>query len=526
VIEGAATLFLQVDTTKANLAIQELRTALQTIPNIQLKVQTGEAAQQLKTLNSELSSLSRITGATSAAQGKSIDSVKRKFEELGVATRASAGHQAHWNTVANEGHAAIRGLSGSLGALWLTYGSLVPLLAGAALAGSLKSIFTIGKDLEYQFAIVSAISNGATVDMKEFNQAVAGSQFTPTEAAQGLRVLAQAGLEVNEATAALPSVLRLATIGETDMGTAALASTAIMHGFGLAVSDFGHIGDVFGKAAAISATSVTEMMAAMRQATLISNLYGVSLEETAGALATLANRGIEGSAAGTAITNMTRELSAPVSDRAVKVLEQYGIKAHNLDGSAKTLTEDLMQLRDVTVTMSKRAEADFLGSIFNNRSVKAVGILLHDMDKFKKTIEDLKKSSEGLGFTTEAAITLSLSPEGMLKTLKSDFERVMDEIFQSVEPQIKTFIKSISSLVNSKEFKEFFEDVSTSVASLTQAFLENIGAIKNLAIAYAAFKGFTILQAGIAGLGPAFNGLSAAFTKSAATLGAFGGAEQ
>ena len=460
----------------------------------------------------------------------SVGAAEKAYAALGTATKISAGHQAHWNTVANEGHAAIRGLSGSLGALWLTYGSLAPLLAGAALAGSLKSIFTIGKDLEYQFAVVSAISEGATVDISKFNQAVAGTQFTPTEAAQGLRVLAQAGLGVVEATAALPSVLRLATIGETDMGTAALASAAIMHGFGLAVSDFGHIGDVFGKAAAISATSVTGMMAAMRQATLISNLYGVSLEETAGALATLANRGIEGSAAGTAITNMTRELSAPVSDRAVKVLKQYGIEAHNLDGTAKTLTEDIEQLHVVTSTMSERAKADFLGSIFNNRSVKAVGILLNDMEKFKETVEDLKKSSDGLGFTTEASIKLSLSTEGQLKTLASDFQRNMSEVFTGIQPQIQALIGSIASLVNSAGFQEFFAGMAKGVALLSKAFIEHIEVIKDLALAYVGFKGFTVFRAGVAILVPILGQASAALTAttvaaeaSAVSMGAAAG---
>ena len=51
-----------------------------------------------------------------------------------------------------------------------------------------------------------------------------------------------------------------------------------MHSFGLTVNDFGHIGDVFAKAAAISATSVKEMMEAMKQASAISNMFGVSME--------------------------------------------------------------------------------------------------------------------------------------------------------------------------------------------------------------------------------------------------------
>ena len=151
----------------------------------------------------------------------------------------------------------------------------MPLLAGAAIAGSVQKMLSVGKELEFQFTMISAISNGATVDVEKFNKAVAGSMFTPIEAAQGLRVLAQAGLSVTDATAALPSVLKLATVGETDMANAALSATSIMHAFGLSVNDMGHIGDVFSKAAAISATSVREMMEAMKQASSVSDMFGV-----------------------------------------------------------------------------------------------------------------------------------------------------------------------------------------------------------------------------------------------------------
>lgn len=417
---------------------------------------------------------------------------------LASQTKLSAEQQRHWNTLANDGHAAARGLSGALGGLWMTYGSIAPLVATAAMAGALKQVFSIGKELEFQFTMISAISNGAVVDMDKFNKAIAGTMFTPVEAAKGLRVMAQAGLSAEEALTSLPAVLKLATVGETDMANAALSATAIMHSFGLSVNDMGHIGDVFAKAAAISATSVTEMMEAMKQASAVSDMFGVKMEETAAALATLANRGIEGSAAGTALRNMVKELASPVTDKAKFAMKSLGIEVHNADGSAKSFTENLEQLAEAVSTMSAKGKAKFLEDLFNERGVKAANILLTDLDKLKKSLSEVKEASDGLGFMSEARIKINLSTEGMLKTLKSDFQRVLGETFKSIEPEVKQVIVSLSEVINSPEFKGAIVSLAETVAGLTKFITEHTEAIKVMVAAYLSLKTIQVGGAALA----------------------------
>ena len=453
------------------------------------------AAQQLGGVQAAQSALDALTATQNSSKKAAADLsgshgvVRKSAADMAAATRQSAESQRHWNTLANDGHAAARGLSGALGGLWMTYGSIAPLLAAAAAAGALKQVFTVGKELETQFTMISAISDGVAVDINKFNSAVAGTMSTPTEAAKGLRVLAQAGLSVGESLTALPAVLKLAAVGETDMANAALSATSIMHSFGLSVNDMGHIGDVFAKAAAISATSVTEMMNAMKQASAVSDMFGVKMEETAAALATLANRGIEGSAAGTALRNMVKEMATPATEKAAFAMKQLGIEVYKADGSAKSFTENLEQLAQATSTMSAKGKAKFLEDMFNERGVKAANILLSDLDKLKASLKDIETSSKGLGFMTEANIKVSLSTDGMLKTLKGDFERVLGSAFKDVEPQIKQIIGSISELVNSKEFGEMISSMAKGVVSLTQALIEHADTLKMVAAAYLVFKG-------------------------------------
>ena len=439
------------------------------------------------------------SGSVAAAEA-ALAKLSSAHKALAPAIEKSSASQIHWNTVANEGHAAARGLAGGLNALWLTYGSLAPLLAGAALAGAMKQVFTVGKELEFQFTMISAISEGATVDIEKFGRAISGTMFTPVEGAQGLRVLAQAGLDVAEATQALPAVLKLATVGETDMANAALSATAIMHAFGLSVNDMTHIGDVFSKAAAISATSVTGMMEAMRQASSVSDMFGVSMEETAAALATLANRGIEGSAAGTAIRNMVKEMASPATEKAASAMKQFGIEVFNADGTSKSLTQNLQQLSEATATMTDKARTRFLEVLFNERGVKAANILLTDMQKMSDALDEIRMSSEGLGFMTEAQIKLSQSTEGMLRTLKSGLERSLTEVFTTVSPQVKEILLTLTSVVTSTDFKDFLKATTSAVISFTEAVIEHIDWIKVLAATYLSLKVLTIASAGFKAL--------------------------
>jgi hypothetical protein len=193
---AATTKLLRERAEAATLAANaELRLASATKANIGLaQAAYSSNLQRLATERASVVSGKSVATRDSLMNTTSVVAPDAKpVKELGAAIKQSADHQLHWNKVANEGHAAARGLAGGLGALWLTYGSLAPLLAGAAIAGSIQKMLSVGKELEFQFTMISAISNGATVDIEKFNKAVAGTMFTPVEAAQGLRVLAQAG---------------------------------------------------------------------------------------------------------------------------------------------------------------------------------------------------------------------------------------------------------------------------------------------------------------------------------------------
>ena len=85
------------------------------------------------------------SGATGDGS-KSVNALAASHSTLTNAISGSTARQSEWNRLAADGHAAARGLSGSLGTLWMTYGSIAPLLAGAAIGAVFKEATAKGAE--------------------------------------------------------------------------------------------------------------------------------------------------------------------------------------------------------------------------------------------------------------------------------------------------------------------------------------------------------------------------------------------
>lgn len=468
---------------------------------------------------SEMISASGSTQAIEAARAAgSLKELEKRYLELGPAIKSSKTHQMHWNAVANEAHAAARGLSGALGGLWMTYGSMAPLIAAATMAGSLKEMVSGGKDLEFQFKMVEAVSDGATVSIEKFHHAIQGAMFSPLEAAKGLRMLAQSGLAVQDALTALPTILKLATLGETDVSTAALAAVSTMNTFGMQANDIRHIGEVFTITAAATSTSVTGIMESMKQASAASNLYGVTLEETAAVVGTLAQRGIIGSSAGTAFTNMMKEMIVPATDKAKFAMEQFGIKMTDSADNIIPLKDRLSQLSSVFNRMGSGTQTKWLEDMFNNRGMKAASILLSDMSALNKLLDEINLKSRGIGFLAEGEAILAASFEGQLKALKNSFALVLDEVYLANAEGMKEIIRALKSFVDSGGLKEALSRLASAISDLTNLALNHAEGIKNLLIAYTGYKVISLATSAIIGSASAIAGLNKALVSGTVML--------
>ena len=426
--------------------------------------------------------VSRAYGAlaTGAAEQKGLEEIRRQIEAVSKAQKknaveagAAAGAVRRFSDAEWEAHAAARGLAGSLGALWVTYGALVPLLTGAAIGSALKNMVQVGSEVEYQLTMIQAVGEGAKVSMSELSEATKGSVFSFGEATNALRILVQAGMGSSDALQTLPTVLKLATIGEVELGQGALTVAAMLETFNLSVGEASRVTNTMAAAAASSPTSVSAMMEAMKQASSVSSQYSVSIEETSAALAVMAQRGIEGSAAGTAFRNLVKEIAAPATEQAAKALESMGVSMFDANGNIKPLTENLQQLADVAKLMSQEERVRWFETFTNERSAKALDALVMDMDSFRRITEEVTLAQEGLGFVTEANAQLMTTTRGQWKQLAADFERVSAAVYEDLNPALREFVLLLRDVVNSEGFKESLKGLAEGFISLTTFVIEN-----------------------------------------------------
>lgn len=445
---------------------RRLNTNFQTAP-LSSQVSTAERAQVYSSLGGNAAERygSSAAGADLAALRRQLDSMPES------ARRSGAGLSAH-NDIMREGHSLARGLAGSLGGLWLTYGSLVPLVAGAAIAASLKGIVTAGKDVEYQLKFVEALGGGQA-NLDSFLRITDQTVVSIKEAAEGMRALAQNGLNAQQSLIALPDVLNLAVIGEMSVSNAALSATGVMSAFNLQLSDLGMIGDIFARAAASSNTSVAAMTESMKQAATVASIYHVGIDETAAALGTLAKVNITGTAAGTALTNVLTGLYAP-TEKAKKALKELGVSTDDGMGGMKNSTVLLGELRDSLSKFNDSAKTNFLNDIFTARGTKGASTIMSNWDEYIKKIEEAQNAT---GFMGQAVAKLEDSTSGALKRLSNNVQASLVEAFTNASPPLQAVLSQLATLARQEDTVKVLTSMADAVVRLTVFMVDHAQAI-------------------------------------------------
>ena len=206
-----------------------------------------------------------------------------------------------------------------------------------------RSMINAGKDFEAGMARVRAVTNASTEDFKameaEAKRLGGTTKYTASEAASALENLTRNGLTPTQATAALSKTLQLAQANAISLAEAADMATNTMNGFGMSVDELGKVNDMLSSTAAHSATNVLELAEAVKNAAPLAKNCGVGIQETNAALGTLANVGIKGADAGTALKQVFMGLSTE-SDKGAKALKKYGLEINQqtieVDGLAGT----------------------------------------------------------------------------------------------------------------------------------------------------------------------------------------------
>ncbi|WP_051758214.1 phage tail tape measure protein [Rossellomorea vietnamensis] len=312
----------------------------------------------------------------------------------------------------------------------------------AAVGTGLGASINVARNFEEAMSRVKAIS-GATGDEFEALKAKAKelgatTQFSATEAAQGMEYLSMAGFKVNDIIGAMPSVLNLAAAAKLDLGRSADIVSNIMTGFGVKAEDASGAVDVLVKTMTTANTDLPQLGDAMKYVAPVASSLGLSIEETAAAVAKMSDAGIQGSQAGTSLRAALLSLSNPVG-QTEKAMNRLNIEVLNSEGNMKSLPELIghvsEKMEGMTDAQKTATAAQLVGTEAASGFVTLLGVGEDALADYTKTLENSGGTAE------RVAKTQMENLNGALKELQSAAEGLGIEIGEELLPVITDFVK-------------------------------------------------------------------------------------
>lgn len=366
--------------------------------------------------------------------------LERERQRLAAVTRAQASYEK-----AKDAGAKLRG--GGTAAL-----------AGAAAAGYASGRFlspAVGFDTD--MSRVMALTrmdkgDGRFTDLREQAKKLgAETAFSSSDAAQGQAFLAMAGFTPEAIQAALPGVLDTAIAGGALSGDISLGETAdigasVLKQFGLQATDMGRVGDVLAGTFTRSSTNLRALGDTMKYAGPVASALGISLEEAAAMAGVLANNGLRGSDAGTAMRASLTRLSAPTG-AAAKALKELGVSVADSRGKLRPVEQILGDLYKATKKYGDTDQISFFKDIAGEEAMVGLQTLVKSVGSgdLQRLIAELKKAQ---GESASTAKKMSDNLGGDISNLSSAWEGLQIQISDTVNGPLRSLVQWLDETIS------------------------------------------------------------------------------
>ena len=314
----------------------------------------------------------------------------------------------------------------------------------------MSSLMEIPIEFEAQMKRVGAIAGVAGEEFEELEKKArnlgATTPFSASEVAEAMEHMGQAGWGYQEIMDGIQGVLSLSTIAEMELGKAAEFVTDAINTFpDMEVKDAAHLVDVLAKVSVSSSTSVAQMQRAFTNCAPVAGTLGISVEDLSMALGLMANQGVKGAKAGTALKNLMTNLSAPTK----KQLDF--IKEFNLEGAQSAIVNgDLIggirQFKAALDGLEPKQKNAIISTITGKEALSGVSALLNTTEADLAALE--KELASCTGTAGEMSKEFEQTLKGSLNNLAGALEETTLQIFDKMEKGVAGVVNQLTTFIN------------------------------------------------------------------------------
>lgn len=423
----------------------------------------------------------------------------------------------------------LKGLSSAFSTVGggLTKGLTLPLVGvGAASVGVATKFESAMSQVAATMGITTEQIKNGNKDFENLQKTAlnmgATTKYTASEAAEGLNILAQAGLSADESIKAIPTVLSLASAGAMSLDSAATYVTASVKGFGDSMDNAQKYADLMAKGATLANTDVRGLGEALSGVSATANNYKQSVDSTTLSLLRLAEQNITGGEASTMLARAMADIYTPTS-KAKKALDELGISAYDGSGKARDFNDIVDELSKAFAGMSDEEANATKNQIFTTYGMNAFNKMTAATTK---TVDKFKTGLKGAtGSAAQQAETQLDNLKGSLTLLQSALEGAGIVIGQRLTPYIRKLADGINVLVTkfnnlTDAQQDMIVRIGLVLAAIGPVMLIMSKLFKFVSMAVTAFKTFgttlqtikasiDLVRAGYAGLAMQMGGIPA-----------------
>ena len=286
------------------------------------------------------------------------------------------------------------------------------------IVGAMKSFAAFDDTMRMVQAVTGATGKAFDTLTEQAKRLGRETSFTASEVSAGMLALGRMGMNPCEIGAAIQPMMNLARVTGTDLAQAAEIAANNMRVFGMTAEDMAQISDILSVTANGSAQTLTDLGEALKMAGPHAKRAGADLKDTAASIGILANMGIRGSLAGTALGKSYKKLADP---KTIEFLKAYGVETLNADGSMRRMRDTLADIARAMSNMTNAEQITFAEKVFDARGSLGGGTLAVNVDAIDALVQKL---DEAEGEAQRAADLMENGIGGALRKLASAAEGV------------------------------------------------------------------------------------------------------